>query len=125
MHPPILEKLSTLIAADNTFFRGTGRPAFTYKVHDLTQLILHEQKGFVKFRIMPNIEAHERAINQVHAYIISVCTFQDDKTGNVDTGPKQWSSDSHATEESSWLSWIVPMGLALAASLIYRIFFTK
>jgi cytochrome b involved in lipid metabolism len=51
---------------------------------------------------------------------------EEDKKGNVDTGPKSWSDGSDGnTDGSSWKSWLLPIVLAFAASVIYRMYFTK
>jgi len=43
------------------------------------------------------------------------------------TDEKKWGDDAGAKEEeaSSWKSWLIPMALALTASLIFRYFFIK
>jgi len=38
---------------------------------------------------------------------------------------KKWGSDAEPEEASSWKSWLIPMALALTASLIFRFFFLK
>ena len=49
------------------------------------------------------------------------------KKGNVDTGPKPWGSGdgTDTNSEGGWKSWLLPVGLALAASMVYRMYFTK
>ena len=47
-----------------------------------------------------------------------------DRKGTVDTGPKSWATDAKA-EEGGWTSWILPVVLALAASFVYRWYFSK
>ena len=49
--------------------------------------------------------------------------LQADKKGSTDTGPKSWSN-SPTHEESTWSSWVLPMTLALVASIIYRVYFS-
>jgi cytochrome b involved in lipid metabolism len=48
-----------------------------------------------------------------------------DKTNTEESGAKKWGDDSKDDEGSSWKSWLIPMALALAASLIFRYFFIK
>merc|ERR1712018_846273 len=49
---------------------------------------------------------------------------ESDRKGTVDTGPKSWATNSPA-EEGGWTSWILPVVLALAASFVYRWYFSK
>jgi len=48
-----------------------------------------------------------------------------DKTKTDDSGAKKWGDDAKEDEGSSWKSWLIPMALALTASLIFRYFFIK
>jgi hypothetical protein len=48
--------------------------------------------------------------------------LQEDKQGKRDAGPKSWGSGS-ASEDSGWKAYILPIILALLASIIYRIYF--
>jgi len=52
---------------------------------------------------------------------------EEDKKGNVDSGPKPWGGDSSDdnSDGSSWKTYIVPIVLALAASIVYRMYFTR
>ena len=52
---------------------------------------------------------------------------EEDKKGNVDSGPKPWGGDSSDdnSDSSSWKTYIVPIVLALAASIVYRMYFTR
>ena len=50
---------------------------------------------------------------------------EEDKKGNVDTGPKPWGDSAKAEGGESWTSWLVPIFLAFAASIVYRMYFTK
>ena len=51
---------------------------------------------------------------------------EEDKKGNVDTGPKPWGDGSNDNSEGgSWTTYILPMVLAFAASIVYRMYFTK
>jgi len=49
----------------------------------------------------------------------------EDKTKTDDSGAKKWGDDNKEDEGSSWKSWLIPMALALTASLIFRYFFIK
>ncbi|ODM88837.1 Cytochrome b5 [Orchesella cincta] len=49
----------------------------------------------------------------------------EDKAHTKDQGPKKWGEDSSSENQSSWKTWLVPMALALTASLIFRFFFIK
>merc|ERR1739844_492789 len=50
---------------------------------------------------------------------------ESDKKGTVDSGPKSWATNSGPSEDSGWSSWILPIGLALVASIVYRIYFSN
>jgi len=50
---------------------------------------------------------------------------EEDKSHSKDQGPKKWGDDSNNDSPSSWKTWLVPMALALTASLIFRFFFVK
>ena len=52
---------------------------------------------------------------------------EEDKKGNVDTGPKPWGGDSSSggSDGSSWKSYLLPIVLAFAASIVYRMYFTR
>ena len=51
---------------------------------------------------------------------------EEDKKGNVDTGPKPWGDSANENSEGgSWTSYALPMFLAFAASIVYRMYFTK
>ena len=53
--------------------------------------------------------------------------LQSDRKGTQDAGPKSWGTAPGAgnQDEGGWKSWIVPMLLALAASMFYRVYFSK
>jgi len=38
---------------------------------------------------------------------------------------RKWGDDAGEEEASSWKSWLIPMALALTASLVFRFFFLK
>ena len=60
------------------------------------------------------------------AYLIGELR-EEDKKGNVDSGPKPWggSSSDDSSDGSSWTTYLVPIALAFAASILYRMYFTK
>lgn len=45
---------------------------------------------------------------------------EEDKKHTKDSGPKSWATES--SENNSWSSWLLPVGLAFIASLIYRMY---
>jgi len=47
----------------------------------------------------------------------------EDKTHTKDKGAKKWADDNNPENNSSWKTWLIPMALALTASLIFRFFF--
>lgn len=51
-------------------------------------------------------------------YIGEVC--DEDKKHTKDTGPKKWASNE--SSQSSWRSWLIPIGMACLASIIYRMY---
>jgi len=48
----------------------------------------------------------------------------DEKTNTPEKRAKKWSGDSNDENPSSWKTWLIPMAIALTASLIFRFFFT-
>ncbi|XP_068219926.1 cytochrome b5-like isoform X2 [Palaemon carinicauda] len=52
-------------------------------------------------------------------YIGELC--EANKQHTKDKGPKKWTS-SDSTKENSWKSWLIPVGIACLASLIYRLY---
>lgn len=52
---------------------------------------------------------------------------ESEKKGKVDKGPKSWSSsdNNQSDNDSSWASWIIPMGIFFIASVVYRTYFNK
>ena len=52
--------------------------------------------------------------------------IQDDRTGNLDKGPKPWGTGhDEGSSGGGWTSWLLAVGLAFVASIIYRMYFTK
>jgi cytochrome b involved in lipid metabolism len=49
----------------------------------------------------------------------------EDKTNSQDGGAKRMGGDAEPDEQSSWKTWMIPMILALTASLLFRYFFVK
>merc|ERR1712126_207896 len=66
------------------------------------------------------------AREMMSAYLIGELR-EEDKKGNVDTGPKPRgeSSSDDSSDGSSWTTYLVPIALAFAASILYRMYFTK
>ena len=57
-------------------------------------------------------------------------TFQSDRKGTSNAGPKSWASSGDSSsgggdEGSSLMTWIVPAVLAFAGSMVYRMYFAK
>lgn len=51
---------------------------------------------------------------------------EEDRKGNLDSGPKSWQTENeNGPPGEGWGSWILAAGLAFAASMVYRIYFTK
>jgi cytochrome b involved in lipid metabolism len=52
--------------------------------------------------------------------------IDDEKTNTPEKRAKKWNSgESEPDGSSSWKTWLIPMALALTASLIFRFFFVK
>merc|ERR1711993_154255 len=50
---------------------------------------------------------------------------EEDRKGNLDNGPKSWQTENeNGPPGEGWGSWILAAGLAFAASMVYRIYFT-
>ncbi|XP_066980371.1 cytochrome b5-like isoform X1 [Macrobrachium rosenbergii] len=52
-------------------------------------------------------------------YVGEIC--EEDKQHTKDMGPKKWTSND-SSSENSWKSWLIPVGIACLASLIYRLY---
>jgi len=46
-----------------------------------------------------------------------------EKTNTPEKRAKKWSNDDDSDNSSSWKTWLIPMALALTASMIFRFFF--
>ena len=62
---------------------------------------------------------HNHQVNNFSCHL----SFQEDKMGKKDQGPKSWGAGSGG-EDGGWKSYILPIILALLASIIYRIYFS-
>merc|ERR1711992_88722 len=92
------------------------------KVYDVTKF-LDEHPGGEEILIE---HAGVDATDMMQEYLIGELR-EEDKKGSVDTGPKAWGSDSSndSSDGGGWTSYLIPMGLALIASIIYRVYFTR
>jgi len=49
--------------------------------------------------------------------------IEEEKINTPEKAAKKWSGDTSDDNSSSWKTWLIPMALALTASLIFRFFF--
>jgi cytochrome b involved in lipid metabolism len=49
--------------------------------------------------------------------------IDEEKSNTPEKQAKKWSGDASDDNSSSWKTWLIPMALALTASLIFRFFF--
>merc|ERR1719427_2151213 len=95
---------------------------------------LEVSESGLKVFSMEEVEKHTEAKGEdksiwtvIHDKVYDVTKFLDesDKKGTVDSGPKSWATNSGPSEDSGWSSWIFPVGLALVASIVYRVYFSN
>jgi len=127
----------TEVAQHNTS-RGENKSIWTVihdKVYDITQFldehpggeeILIENAGIDSTEAFEDVGHSSDAREMLEQYYKGEL-HEEDRTGSADRGAKTWGGAGPASqeEESSWSSWLVPMGLALAASMVYRYLFLK
>ena len=105
------------------------------KVYDVTKFldehpggeeILIEHAGVDATEPFEDVGHSTDARDMMQEYLIGELR-EEDKKGSVDTGPKAWGSDSSndSSDGGGWTSYLIPMGLALIASIIYRVYFTR
>ena len=104
------------------------------KVYDVTKFldehpggeeILIEHAGVDATEPFEDVGHSTDARDMMEEYLIGELR-EEDKKGSVDTGPKAWGSDSNdSSDGGGWTSYLIPMGLALIASIIYRVYFTR
>merc|ERR1712018_1067889 len=102
------------------------------KVYDVTKFldehpggeeILVENSGKISTEEFEDVGHSTDAREMMKEYFIGELQ-EADRKGTVDTGPKSWATNNKA-EEGGWTSWILPVVLALAASFVYRWYFSK
>lgn len=102
------------------------------KVYDVTKFleehpggeeVLLEQAGKDATESFEDVGHSTDARTMMKEYLIGELN-EEDKTHLADAGAKKWADDS-SDNSSSWKTWLVPMALALTASLIFRFFFIK
>ena len=104
------------------------------KVYDVTKFldehpggeeILVEHAGIDATEPFEDVGHSTDARDMMKDYFIGELR-EEDKQGNVDVGPKPWGDSSNGNSDGSgWTSWLLPIALAFAASVIYRMYFTK
>eukprot|EP00093_Oithona_nana_P012290 12290.XXX_527355_527904_1 [CDS] Oithona nana genome sequencing. len=102
------------------------------KVYDVTKFldehpggeeILIENAGQDSTEAFEDVGHSTDAREMMKEYLLGELQ-ESDRKGTVDTGPKSWATSAPA-EEGGWKSWIVPIVLALASSVVYRMYFSK
>merc|ERR1711944_19811 len=105
------------------------------KVYDVTKFldehpggeeILVEHAGQDATEPFEDVGHSTDAREMMSEYLI-VELREEDKKGNVDSGPKPWGGESSGdnSDGSSWKTYLVPIILAFAASIVYRMYFTR
>ncbi|KAK3867307.1 hypothetical protein Pcinc_027228 [Petrolisthes cinctipes] len=82
--------------------------------------VLLEQSGSNGTESFEDVGHSTDAREMMKEYLIGELT-EEDKKFTKDNGPKPWAYSS-SSDQNSWRSWLVPMGLACVASLIYRLY---
>jgi len=102
------------------------------KVYDVTKFleehpggeeVLLEQAGKDATESFEDVGHSTDARTMMKEYLVGELN-DEDKTNSTDQGAKKWAEDT-ADNSSSWKTWLVPMAIALTASLIFRYFFLK
>jgi len=85
--------------------------------------VLLEQAGKDGTESFEDVGHSTDARNMMKEYLVGELN-DEDKTGSKEGSAPKWV-DSNNDNSSSWKTWLVPMALALTASLIFRFFFIK
>ncbi|XP_042881660.1 cytochrome b5-like [Penaeus japonicus] len=98
------------------------------KVYDVTKFldehpggeeVLLEQAGMDTTESFEDVGHSTDAREMMKDYYLGELS-EEDKKHTKDKGPKTWSYDN--PNQSSWKSWLIPVGLACVASIIYRMY---
>merc|ERR1711979_52954 len=118
--------------AEHNKSKGEDKSIWTVihdKVYDVTKFldehpggeeIMIENAGLDATEAFEDVGHSTDAREMLAEYLIGELQ-ESDKKGTVDSGPKAWASNSGPSEDSGWSSWILPVGLALVASIVYRV----
>jgi len=102
------------------------------KIYDVTKFleehpggeeVLLEQAGKDGTEHFEDVGHSTDARTMMKEYLVGELN-DEDKSNSADQGPKKWTEDTN-DNTSSWKTWLVPMAIALTASLIFRYFFIK
>merc|ERR1711982_162056 len=122
--------------AEHNKSKGAEKSIWTVihdKVYDITKFldehpggeeILIENAGIDATENFEDVGHSSDAREMLKDYLIGELQ-ESDKKGTVDTGPKSWASNTTGDSSDSWTSWIFPVGLALVASMVYRVYFSN
>ncbi|XP_076038190.1 cytochrome b5 isoform X1 [Oratosquilla oratoria] len=84
--------------------------------------VLLEQAGKDTTESFEDVGHSTDAREMMKDYYLGELT-EEDKKHLKDLGPRSWGSDSSSDSQNSWSSWIIPMGIAFIASMVYRFYF--
>ena len=89
-----------------------------------------EMKNYLDFSLLSLSHQAHIVVSVVHVSVTLIyenhlsLSFQSDRKGSEDKGPKSWGTNP-GQDEGGWKSWILPMLCAFAASVFYRLYFSK
>jgi len=103
------------------------------KVYDVTKFleehpggeeVLLEQAGKDATEHFEDVGHSTDARTMMKDYLVGELR-DEDKANSGDSGKKWGGYEDEKEEGSSWKSWLIPMALALTASLVFRFFFLR
>jgi len=86
--------------------------------------VLFDQSGLDGTEAFEDVGHSTDARELMKDYLIGQVQ-ESDRKGTEDKGPKVWADSTPAEEGSSWLTWLVPAGLAFLGSIVYRMYFAR
>ncbi|RXG73069.1 cytochrome b5 [Armadillidium vulgare] len=115
-------KIITLAEIENHNDKSSCWVVIHDKVYDLTKFldeveVLLEQAGKVATEGFEDVGHSTDAREMMADYLIGELNEEEKRKTSVKES-KIWPSES--SSESSWSSWIIPLGIAFVASMIYR-----
>ncbi|TRY61037.1 hypothetical protein TCAL_01441 [Tigriopus californicus] len=128
------KQFSLAEVSEHKNLKGDGKSIWIVlhdKVYDVTKFldehpggeeVLIENAGQISTEAFEDVGHSTDAREMLKNYMIGELQ-ESDRKGEADKGPRVWSSGDSSSDDSSWTSYLLPVGLALAAAFIYRLYF--